>query len=187
MQFAFKGFFKETVRVIFLSLILVLPFQNCSTYNEGSPFEFHSSVTAASSLPFEARLDSPMGVLDVGEQDSMISVGGDCNVGSATKHYIEIRFMNAANQPLPAREDTLCPVSGSSDPECLVSKIARCEHGKYYAVVPINCRAYPGAAQGLYRLLGQLVTIDSAGKEVRDTKASFDRQFQIAWIVGSCN
>ena len=181
MKSTFKASFQLVFRLSLLAVFMVLPFQNCSNSHDPSPFEFHSVVSASTSLPFESRLDSPMGVIDVSKQENMISVGGECNVGGAPKHMIEVRFFNSANQLLPAREDTLCPPQATTDPQCLVSTISRCEHGRYYVVVPVNASANPGVHQAVYRLTGQLVTYDSKGAELRDPKASFDRQFQISW------
>jgi hypothetical protein len=175
MSFAFVG-------------LMILQYQNCSNYSDPSPFELNGDVSGAStSLPTQAKLDSPVGVLDLGEYDLNISVGGECNVGLAARHYIEIRLTDESNQPIPVREDTLCPKNGTGlNADCFRATTFRCEHGHYNIVLPVSCQAYRNLPTSLYRLIGQMVTYDDSGNEVRDTKASFERFFQIAWATGAC-
>jgi hypothetical protein len=179
--------FKRLASFVFL-ISLFLPFQNCSQYNDPSPFEMDgSALAAASSSPTEVRLDSPVGVLDLGQYDLTISVGGECNVGLSSKHYIEVKLMDSVNQPIPVREDALCPKEGLNLPaDCFRATQFHCEHGRYEILLPLNCSAYRGQTQSLYRLTGQMVTFDSNSQEVRNTKAAFDRFFNIAWGLGSC-
>jgi len=168
--------------------LMVLQYQNCSNYSDPNPFEMNGAIAGAStSAPSQVKLDSPVGVLDLGEYDLNISIGGECNVGLSTRHYIEMRLLDDSNQSVAVREDTLCPKTGTGlDLECFRATSFRCEHGRYSLVLPINCGAYRFQAQSLYRLSGQLVTYDENGKEVRDNKAAFDRFFQIAWGPGAC-
>lgn len=173
--------------VAFLTLMAV-QFQNCSTYSDPSPFDIKGALDGAStSTPTEVKLDSPVGVLDLGEYDLNVSVGGECNVGLAAKHFIEVRLLDESNQQLPVREDTLCPKNGATlDLECYRATQFRCEHGKYNIVLPVSCGAYRYQSSSLYRLTGQMVTYDENGNEVRDNKAAFERFFNIAWSPGAC-
>ncbi len=166
---------------------MMLQYQNCSTYSDPSPFDLDEASTASSSLPTQSKLDSPVGVLDLSPYDLAINVGGECNIGVAEKHYVEIRLLDISNQDIPVREDTVCPKEASSlDVECYRATQFKCEHGRYNIHLPVNCSAYRNSTQSTYRLKGQLVTYDKAGKEVRDTKAAFDRFFQIAWAPDAC-
>lgn len=168
--------------------LMILQYQNCSNYSDPNPFELSSTATsAADSSPTQVKLDSPVGVLDLGEYDLNISVGGECNMGLAAKHYIEVRMSDESNQPIPVREDTLCPKNTAGlNTDCYRSTTARCEHGRYSIVLPVSCQAYRNLPNSMYRLTGQMVTYDDSGNEVRDTKASFERFFQIAWATGAC-
>jgi hypothetical protein len=179
--------FKTTFSVLALAGLMMLQYQNCSSYNDPSPFEVGDVTGASTSSPTQAKLDSPVGVLDLNQYDLAISVGGECNVGLSEKHYIEIKLLDIANQDVPVREDSTCPKEGASlDIECYRATQFKCEHGRYSLHLPINCSAYRNATQSTYRLKGQMVTFDKAGKEIRDTKAAFDRFFQIAWAPGAC-
>jgi hypothetical protein len=180
----------QTTLMAFATLaLLVLQYQNCSNYADPSPFAVTDSAStgAAASSPSQAKLDSPVGVLDVGQYDLSISIGGECNVGFSTQHYIEIQLQDSSNQPIAVRQDTLCPANGVGLPsDCFRATQFRCEHGHYNILLPLNCGAYRNQSQGLYRLLGQLVTYDSNNNEVRDNKAAFDRFFQISWAPNAC-
>ncbi|MEZ0393124.1 MAG: hypothetical protein ACAH59_12960 [Pseudobdellovibrionaceae bacterium] len=181
---------KTWITIAALSILCVLQYQNCSTYSDPSPFEFNSALTdSSSSSPSQVKLDSPIGILDLLETDMTLSVGGECNVGLTTPHYIEIRLQDQANQRIPVKmapQDNTCPEKGPWAESCYIAKQFKCEHGRYSIHLPLACSAYRGQSQSTYRLLGQLVTVDSSGKETRDPKAAFDRFFQIAWSVNAC-
>jgi len=182
--------FKTWLSFGLFSLLMVLQYQNCSNYADQSLFEMASTNLASSSGPSEIRLDSPSGVIDVGQYEYAVSMGGDCNTGLTKKHYIEIRLQDQANQAVPVRvapQDNTCPESGANLPaHCFVAQHFKCEHGKYYVHVPVNCSAYRGQSSSLYRIIGQMVTVDDKGAETRDVKASFNRFFQIAWANNAC-
>lgn len=168
------------------SILMLLQYQNCSSYQDPSPFEYTNKNLASGSVPSDVRLDSPNGVLDVSEYDRALSFGGGCNVGLVKKHYIEIKMTNETNMPLPVREDSVC--TGNSMPaDCFRAVQFRCEHGRYYVHLPLSCSAYQGMARSNYRLLGQLVVVNDDGTEKRELKASFDRFFSMAWSPGVCN
>jgi len=180
---------KTTLMAFAVMGLMVLQYQNCSNYADPSPFAASdvASTGASSSSPSQVKLDSPVGVLDVGQYDLSISIGGECNVGLSTQHYIEIQLQDGSNQPIAVREDSLCPATGVGlSQDCFRSTQFRCEHGHYNIFLPLNCNAYRGQSQSLYRLVGQLVTYDKSNNEVRDNKAAFDRFFQISWAPGAC-
>ncbi len=178
---------KTTVMAFALMGLLVLQYQNCSNYQDPSPFDIGSNSSASTSTPSEAKLDSPVGVLDLSMYDLSLSVGGECNIGLSAKHYVEVQLLDVNNQPIPVREDTLCPKDGTNlDAACYRATQFRCEHGRYSILLPVSCAAYRYQSQSTYRLKGQLVTYNASGAEVRDTKASFERFFQIAWATNSC-
>lgn len=168
----------------------MVTYQNCSQYADPSIFELPKTDLASSSSPGDLRLDSPLGIIDVGTLEYALSMGGGCNVGHSKKHYIEIRITDQSNQPVPVRvapQDNTCPEDGVGlPPQCFVANQFKCEHGKYYIHIPINCSAYRNQATSVYRLLGQLVTVDEKGVETRENKASFNRFFEIAWAPDSC-
>lgn len=169
-----------------LAVLMVLQYQNCSTYADPNPFQAPDALDISSeTTPTQIKLDSPNGVIDVAQSDLTLSVGGDCNVGLSTNHYIEARLSDSLNTPIPIKvraEDNLCDQTQPSLPaHCYVARQFRCEHGKYYIHLPITCAAFRGQAQSLYRLVAQLVTVDQNGIETRDPKASFDRFLNIAW------
>jgi hypothetical protein len=157
--------------------LLLLQYQNCSQHNDPSPFEF-KSLDLSSAKETDVLLEAPAGALDVTIYESMISLGGSCQTGKAASHYIELKLQNSNNQPIKLRNVT-CP-------DCYTLVNARCEHGRYNAVVPVECAAYQGQSSSLYRLLGQMVTKDEKGNETREAAASFDRFLQIQWVAGSC-
>ncbi len=169
---------------------MVLQYQNCSQYGGAGNFNT-SSINDASIAALEAvkpRLDSPMGVLDLSTNDLTISASGECNLGLSTKHYIEITLQDMNNANLPVREDSVCPANGSSlSADCYRARQFQCEHGRYHILLPVNCslnnrRDNPST----YRLKGQLITFNSSGQEVRDTKVSFERDLRIYWTSGEC-
>lgn len=178
------------LRTIVLFFLLSFQYQNCSQYGGNSPFDTGTTNQPSTVTPLESvtpRLDSPVGVLDLSEIELNLSVGGECNLGLSKKHYIEITLQDSNNTNLPVREDTLCPKNGVNLPaECFAARQFQCEHGRYNIVLPINCTAYSGQAQGVYRLKGQLVLVDPNGRETRDTKTAFDRFFTINWAPNSC-
>jgi hypothetical protein len=179
--------YQTALTFVALVALLVLQYQNCSSYHDPSPFDVKSDALSSTSKPNDVRIDSPSGVLDLGQDDLALSVGGGCNVGLNTKHYIEIKISDQNNNPVVVREDNLCPSGGQNLPaDCFRAQQFRCEHGRYYVHLPVNCGAYRNQPTSLYRMVGQLVVIDDSGKEIRDNKAAFDRFFQIAWRDGSC-
>lgn len=182
--------FQTTLTFVLFSFLMVVQYQNCSNYADPSPWDRDVKDLASSSAPSEIRLDSPSGLIDVSHNDYTISMGGSCNTGLTKRHYIEVRLTDTANVPLPVKiapVDSLCPDGGTGLPDsCFVAKNFKCEHGKYYINVPVNCAAYRGQYSTPYRILGQLVTINENGQEERDPKASFNRFFNIAWGTGAC-
>jgi hypothetical protein len=183
--------FRTVLTFLVLAVLMLLQYQNCSQYADPNPFTMPTtSLTASSSGPTQVKLDSPNGVIDLGQNDQALSVGGECNVGLSTRHYIEVKLSDYANVPLPvqvAPQNNLCPTGTNTLPaECFVAKQFSCEHGRYYIHIPVTCAAFRGQTQSLYRLVGQLVTFDANGKEVRDNKAMFDRFINIAWAPTAC-
>ncbi len=178
------------LKIIVLLLMLSFQYQNCSQYGGNNPFDSGTTDTPTGVTPLESvtpRLDSPVGVLDLSEVELNLSVGGECNLGLSTKHFIEISLQDSNNTNLPVREDSLCPKNGINLPaECFAARQFQCEHGRYNIILPINCTAYSGQAQGVYRLKGQLVLVDASGRETRDTKTAFDRFFTINWAANAC-
>jgi hypothetical protein len=177
-------------KFILFALLMSFLYQNCSQYGGQSPFDTGTTTNSSTTPPLPSvspRLDSPVGVLDLSEYELNLSVGGECNLGNSAKHYIEVTLQNTNNLNLPVREDTLCPKEGTNlPPECFRARQFQCEHGRYNILLPINCSAYSGQAQSVYRLKGQLVLIDSQGRELRDTKTAFDRFFTVNWAANSC-
>ena len=157
--------------------LMVLQYQNCAQKNDPSLFEFKSPSTSSSGAS-DVLLESPTGAFDVSIYDSMISIGGNCQTGSSVSHYIELKLQDSNNQPIQLRNVT-CP-------DCYSLVNARCEHGRYNAVVPVECAAYRNQSSSLYRLTGQLVVKDAQGNQTRDAASAFDRFLQIAWVAGSC-
>ncbi len=180
--------FQSLAILVAASLLMLVQFQNCSSYNDPSLFEYSAGSSSLTSSPSDIRLDSPNGVIDVGQDEKALSVGGECNVGLKKKHYIEVQMKNEQNSLLPVKEDSLCPERGQGlSAECYRAIQFRCEHGRYYVHLPLNCSHYMGQPRSLYRLTGQLVIVDEAtGKETRDIKATFDRFFQMAWAASAC-
>lgn len=181
---------KTSLSTILLVFLLILQYQNCSQYGGENSFLTDNENSQASIAALEAvqpRLDSPVGVLDLSEYDLTISVGGECNIGNAVKHYLEIQVQDSANVNVPIREDSLCPKDGVNlSVDCYRARQFRCEHGRYSIHLPVNCAAYRNQFQSIYRLKGQLVVTDAKGREVRDAKASFDRFFNISWAPSAC-
>ncbi|PIS11803.1 MAG: hypothetical protein COT73_01820 [Bdellovibrio sp. CG10_big_fil_rev_8_21_14_0_10_47_8] len=182
-ELALRVFFqllKRPLILVFCLGFLVLPYQNCSGYNDPSPFGLNTTdISSISGDVTQPKLNSPLGAFDVTIYDSMVSIGGECSVGTSAKHYIELTVQDDANKYIALKSSVSCP-------ECYRMTNARCEHGRYYATVPIGCSAYRGTTASLYRLSGQLVTYDDKNQEVRAPTAKFDRFFQIAWVQGSC-
>lgn len=184
--------FKTRLSIIVFAALMVLQYQNCSNYADQSPFDLPSEASLAdgSSSPSALRLDSPTGVIDIGEYDLALSMGGTCNTGLSKSHYIEIKLADSNNLPIQVRvapQDNSCPEGGANlQPHCFVAKQFSCEHGRYYIHLPISCAAYRQQPQSLYRIIGQLVAVDENGAETRDAKAGFNRFFQIAWAPGAC-
>lgn len=168
---------KRAIQLIVLMGLMVLQYQNCASHNDPSLFEFAS--VSPTTDPEDKILESPQGTLDVSIYESMISLGGNCQTGTSASHYIELKLQDQSNVPIQIRPSASCP-------DCYTLVNARCEHGKYNAVIPVECSAYRGSSSSLYRVLGQLVTKDSAGNETREASAAFDRFLQIAWVPGTC-
>lgn len=180
----------QSIKFFSLMFLLVVQYQNCSQYGGANNFDSGDSQSASTSTALSAvtpRLDSPMGVLDMNEYQLNLSVAGDCNIGLATKHYIELTLQDSTNNLLPVREDSLCPEKGTNlSVDCYRARQFQCEHGRYNVILPINCSHYFGIAQSVYRLVGQLVTVSDAGAETRNSQAKFDRFFTVNWASNSC-
>jgi hypothetical protein len=180
--------FSTYAKTFLFAGLLVLQYQNCSSYNDPSPFEISSNLLgAAASSPGDIRLDGPVGTVDMQVDDEALIFSGECNIGLSTKHYIEIKMHDATiaaeNRSgwVPVRMDSMCPANTLNLPDdCYRAIQFRCEHGRYNVVIPVSCSAYRGAAKSTLSVLGELVTVDANGNEVRD-KAKFDRQININW------
>lgn len=168
----------KSMQLFLIMGLLVFQYQNCAQHNDPSPFELPMASLTDESKLSNIRLSSPSGNLDVSIYESMISLGGECAAGGSSRHYIELKLQDQNNTPIPLR--------AGSCPECFRLVNARCEHGKYNAVVPVECVAYRNQTTSLYRITGQMVTLDTNGNEFREPTAVFDRFFQIAWSPGSC-
>ena len=168
---------KNSFKLILLTGLLVLQYQNCSQHNDPSLFEYKAASTGTSTST-DVILESPTGAFDVSVYESMISIGGNCQTGSSVSHFLELKLQDSNNQPIQLRNVT-CP-------DCYTLVNARCEHGRYNAIIPVECAAYRNQTSSLYRLTGQLVTKDDKGNETREASAAFDRFLQIAWVAGSC-
>jgi hypothetical protein len=178
--------------VIVLALTpMALAFQNCSTYNDPSPFEYKSldpgKIVSGSA---DLLLSYPLSSINVDTNNSSIRATGNCNVGSSKSHRIEVTMTNLQGAPLPVREDNGCPLSGGA--ACMKADTFFCEHGRYNIFLPVNCSAYPLTApspstfNSNQTLRAQLVTVDANGTESRETKASFSLAFSIAWAPNIC-
>lgn len=167
---------KRAIQLILLAGLLILQYQNCAQHNDPSIFQMPNVDT--SNKATDVVLESPSGALDVSIYESMISLGGNCQTGSANSHYVELKLQDQNNTPVQLRN--------VSCPDCYRLVNARCEHGRYNAVIPVECAAYRGQTSSLYRVQGQMVTIDASGNETRAPAAAFDRFLQIAWVAGSC-
>ena len=172
---------KHAFKMIFVMGLLLLQYQNCAQHNDPSLFGVKEtpSLDQDSSDASDVILESPVGAFDVSVYDSMISIGGNCQTGASVSHFIELKLQDSNNQPILLRSSISCP-------DCYSMVNARCEHGRYNAVIPVECAAYRGQTSSLYRLLGQLVTRDAQGVETRANTAVFDRFLQIAWQLNAC-
>jgi hypothetical protein len=178
--------------IIALALLPVsFLFQNCSSYNDPSPFEYAGlDSSSLVSGPADLLLSYPLNSINVDTANSSIRASGNCNVGLSKSHRIEVTMTNQTGALLPVREDATCPASGNA--ACLKADQFLCEHGKYNIYLPVNCSAYPltvaspTAFNSTQTLRAQLVTVDANGAETRETKASFALAFSITWAGNIC-
>ena len=166
---------------------ILFTYQNCSKFSDQSPFEYSQTVNTSGGSSTDSPLEAPSGVVDISIYETKISVGGICNVAADQKHYIEIELYDQSNLPMQVRfEGSLCPAKASNQ-DCFRATQFRCENGQYYVTLPVDCSMYRNSSSSQYRMLGQLVTFDDKGNEVRDDNSKFDRFFSIAWDTSSCS
>lgn len=153
------------VAVFFLTLF---PFQNCSNYSQtnlgGS--DDQPSTQAPSDLYLAPKPVS----LPVEPQEDKIVIGGDCEVGSYPNHFIEFQLLSLEGNPYMAG-GTLIRISPDVNcfgNNCFKYSLSKCEHGKFYAHIPLPS-TLPGDQQGVpYNLKATLVLVDAQGAELRD-------------------
>lgn len=165
----------------FLSLMglftLAFAYQNCSQYGgDTNLFDAASVLTAPASSP---RLDFPSQAIEVSVTADQMSFGSTCQWGATPQHYLEFKLYTTANRPVKVQSSSTC--QNSTNTECYRNISFRCDHGRYYAVLPITCDAYNGLGAVTYKLTGQMVTYDTNNAEVRDPQAYFERQVLIDW------
>jgi hypothetical protein len=155
---------------------LAFAYQNCAQYSDNSLFDAASSAAIPTSTP---RLDFPTQNIEVAVTDDQISFGSTCQWGASSKHYLEFKLYTNGGRPVKVQSSSTC--TSSTDSECYRNIAFRCEHGRYYVVLPVTCDSYNGLGVIAYKLTGQMVTYDSGGSEVRDPQAYFERQILIDW------
>jgi|GEM_PF-3014987 len=165
----------------FLGLVglfsLAFAYQNCSQGGDNNLFEGASATTAPVSSP---RLDFPTQAIEVAATTDDMSFGSTCQWGLTPTHYLEFKLYTAdTTRPVKVQVSSTC--QNSTNSECYRNITFRCEHGLYYAVLPVTCDAYNGLGSVSYKLTGQMVTYDASGNEVRDPQAYFERQILIDW------
>lgn len=177
----------KLVLSLFGIFAFLFTYQNCAKYSDQSPFEYSQTVKTSESTSSSTPLEAPSGVVDISIYETKISVGGICNVSADQKHYIEIQLLDQSNLPMQVRfEGALCP-NNAKNQDCYRATQFRCENGQYYVTLPVDCSMYRGSSTSQYRMLGQLVTFDDKGNEIRDDNSKFDRFFSIAWDTSSCS
>jgi hypothetical protein len=155
---------------------VTMAYQNCAQYSD-NPFNIESAATAPVSSP---RLDIPTQQLEVSTSDDQMSFGSTCQWGLSSQHYLEFKLYTMSNRPVKVQSSATCNSSSSAD--CYRNITFRCEHGRYYAVLPVTCDSFDNALGAIsYTLTGQMVTYDTNNNEVRDPQAYFSRQVLIDW------
>lgn len=120
---------RKVTLLLFFASVLILQFQNCSSYSESTLFQ--NDLNSTSSVPTDgnAWLKVDINSIIVRPEDDHFQIGGTCYTGNSLDNYITYTLKeNGTNRLLSvdfSRTDTI-----RSD--------VRCENGKYYAVVYLN-------------------------------------------------
>jgi hypothetical protein len=152
--------------------LMITQFQNCSNYSE-------TTIGAGggnSNIPFTSNnvfLSPKPNNIEVQPKEDKIVAGGDCDVGTFANHYIEFQLFAtegnptyAPNTAIRVSNDATC--TGGASASCFKYTGVKCEHGKYFAHIPVIA-GIPSNTFGIpYRLVATLVVIDGAGVEKRD-------------------
>ncbi len=152
--------------------LLVTQFQNCSNYSENSMGVGGPGSNTPKSVPSLYLSPKPNNI-EVQPKEDKIVAGGDCDIGTYTNHYIEFQLFAvegnptyAPNTAIRVSNDATC--TGGASAACYKFVGVKCEHGKYFAHIPVIA-GIPSNTFGIpYKLTATLVVVDSAGTEKRD-------------------
>lgn len=188
------GKLKVLVKLTLLMGLLVLQYQNCSSYNDPSPFELQDPDDI-NIPPNKILLDeaSDLGYLQSNPgQDTHFTIQADgaCNVGlEASDHFIEFSLFryDGMNETQILGPDAFCDVT-NVNAACI--RNVKCEHGRYHVLVGGQRALFcpnPGAFGTQLRLRGQLVLVDANGNENRPRNATMEKGFAFARLASVCN
>lgn len=170
------------LQIITLIGLLAFQFNNCASKTEGGVFDGPSTADLGTSggptdlfISPPLNLSTQVGDYRVGGND-ILSFNGKCFQGDYPSHSIEATWkFRTVNSPLKTSLQSSC--ANSKDLACYTAK-AKCEHGQYYFVLPLS--DVTSYLSSLYTSSGtskidievklQMVLVDSAGKEFRDSK-----------------
>lgn len=167
---------------LFTSAILLLTFQNCSSYSEDTLFD-GSKLDEASvgQDPSKMYLDMKSSTTDrhvlVGE--NQIQVGGVCNPGGMSDNYIEYSFFTHENQPIN--------LGGPNEGAVAVRSDARCENGRFHIVLLVNCaRNLVGSQNFRLKIKLKAFDRDAAGAPVNMKSTTLESLIMVEPNSGYC-
>lgn len=176
--------------------LLVLQYQNCSTYNDPSPFELQDP-SLVNIAPGKVVLDSPSDPAYLTETAGLsdghftVQMEGTCNVGlEAADHVIDLelyRLDNGSTYNRILTADRFCePLNANA--ACIRS--VKCEHGKYHILISGQRNTFCPTSFDLVtqlKIKGQIVLFDAQGGPTSPRSGQFEKTFVFAKLSTICN
>lgn len=157
------------LQLLVVAGVIFLQYQNCSSYNDPSPFELGSGPGPLTS-PDQISLSTPSNQSDLmTSYRYAIAFDGSCSVGDSASHYIEFQISNGSGPIVISPDLSGCADTDTAKPACTLIRDVKCEHGRYHLLISAQRRGFcPASGYLAYpTLTGQLVTKDSTGVESR--------------------
>ncbi len=182
-------------KLILLFVLLGLQYQNCSSYNDPSPFELDSEIpfTVPADKVFLQQPNDPAYLRDTRVPDPFFSIqmDGACNVGTAAvDHRIELslsRLDGGTYTPLMMAQDPQSCSLFSQNSSCI--PYLKCEHGRYHVLINGQRSDFCPPLNNLgvqLRLTGQLVTFDANGVESRVQSGAMESSVIFTRLLSIC-
>lgn len=108
-----------------IGFIMLTQYVNCSSYSDSTFYEGSNQIASSSVTSYEGvRVLNADTFMNCDEDH--VQLGGACNTGDAFDNYIEVRM---------SRDRVPVSFGDASNPVSRL-ELAKCENGRFYAVVP---------------------------------------------------